>query len=270
MKKEEILSIIIIFVFSAFLLIFNNLFLSRIFNFFILNFILNLIGIFLPLIIVFIIFSQKNKRIKEIEFYFSSFLRDLAESLRSGRSIVKILEVLKDNDYKALSPLIKKMYNEVKLGISFEKALENLAKRSESKLIRRLSITIGEGIKAGGDVASLIEAIIRSYIEIEKVRREREMISSPTKIQGFMIYFMFLLIMVIIIKFLLPSITSSQQIKIDLKEINNILLHLVLIQSFFNGLLIGKISEGNVLAGLRYSIILMIFGYIVFSSLSAF
>lgn len=270
MKKEEILSIAIIFVFSVFLLILNNLILSRILNLFILNFTLNLIGIFLPLVIVFLIFSQKSKRTKKIEYYFSSFLRDLAENLRSGRSIVKILETLKDNDYKSLSPLIKKMYNEVKLGIPFEKALENLAKRSKSKLIRKLSLTIGEGIKAGGDVAAIIEAIIRNYIEVEKVRKEREMIAGPTKIQGFMIYFMFLLIMIIIMRFLLPSLNSSQQIKIDLKEINNILLHLVLIQSFFNGLLIGKISEGNVFSGLRYSIILMIIGYIVFSFLAIF
>jgi len=269
MKQEELLSIIISVSFGIFLFVFNNFLLSVIIRNNFINIIFNAVSIFLPLVIIFLIFSQRNKRIKEIEFYFSSFLRDLVEGLRSGRSIVKVLESLQNNDYKSLSLLVRKMYLEVKMGIPFEDALNNLAKRSESVLVRKMSLTVSEAVKAGGDAASVIEGVIRSFLEVEKVRREREMISAPTKINGFMIYFMFLIIMVILIKFLIPAVGSSQQISINLREVNTILLHLVLIQSLFSGLMIGKMSEGSIYAGLRYSIILMLVGYLVFSFLSS-
>jgi len=268
MKQEEILSIAIAIFFGIFLFILNNIIISKIIKDFIVTILLNALAIFLPLIVTFLIFSQKQKRIKEIEFYFSSFLRDFTESIRGGRSVVKVLETLQNNDYKSLTPLIKKMYLEVKMGIPFEDTLNNLARRSESKFVKKLSLTIAETIRAGGDVASIIEGVIRSSLEIERIRREREMLTSPTKINGFMIYFMFLIIMIILIKFLLPAVASSQQIRVDIKTINTILLHLVLIQSLFSGLLIGKMSEGNIFAGLRYSIILMLIGYFVFSALS--
>lgn len=268
MKTENIFLIIIFILFGVFLFLVNNIFISKILKDTIFHIFLNIFAIFVPLINIFLILSKEQKIKKEREFYFSIFLRDFAENIRSGRSIVSSLENLKDLDYKSLSPLIKKLYSEVKLGIPFDKALRNLAKRSESNLIRRLSITIGEALKAGGDVNSTIEAVIRSMIEAEKIKREREAISVPTKINGFIIYFMFLIIMVILMKFLIPSIQSSQQLAINVIEVKNILIHLILIQSFFNGILIGKMSEGNVISGLRYSIFLMLIGYIIFSILA--
>ncbi|MEM0476289.1 MAG: type II secretion system F family protein [Candidatus Aenigmatarchaeota archaeon] len=265
MKFEEILIILILIFLGIFIFFLNNFLLSKIFKNIIIQISLNVLAIFIPLINIFLIFNEKHRKRKEMEFFFSIFLRDLAENIRSGRNIISSLENLKDFDYKSLSPLIKKMYSEVKLGIPFDKALNNLARRSESKLIKKISITIGEALKAGGDVNTTIEAVIRSIIETEKVRREREMIAAPTKINGFMIYFMFLIIMIILIKFLLPAVQQSQQLAINIQEIKEILIHLILIQSFFSGMLIGKMSEGSIIPGLRYSIILMLIGYVVFS-----
>ncbi|MEM0242899.1 MAG: type II secretion system F family protein [Candidatus Aenigmatarchaeota archaeon] len=272
MKSEEILSIIISVVFGIFLLFFNNLILSKILNVLIINVFLNALAIFVPLIIIFLILNQKEKTRKEMEVYFSSFLRDLSEGIKSGKNIVLIFEDIANNDYKSLTPLVKKMASEIKLGIPFDKALYNLAKRSESKLIKKLSLTVGEAVKAGGDMSSVIEATISSLIESEKIKKEREMIAAPTKVNGFLIYFMFLAIIIILLKFLIPTIGEYQsgaifqkKVNINILEIKNIILHLILIQSFFNGLLIGKMSEGSVIVGLRYSIILMIIGYLTFS-----
>lgn len=267
MKTEEILTIIILIFFGIFLFLLNNLFFSKILKEIYFQVAINILAIFIPLISLFLILNRKEKIRKEEEAFFPIFLRDFTENIRSGKNIVSSLENLKDLDYKSLSPLIKKLYVEVKLGIPFDKALNNLAKRSGSKLIKKISITIGEALKAGGDISLTIESVIRGMIEVEKVKREREMISSPTKINGFMIYFMFLIIMIILIKFLIPAVQSSQQIAINIQEIKNILIHLVLIQSFFNGILIGKMSEGSTISGLRYSIFLMLIGYIVFSIL---
>lgn len=271
MNEIEIISIIVSIIFGVTLFFINIFFLSKIIRSTFFQIALNVITISIPLVTTFLVLNYKERVKKEREFYFSSFLRDFVENIRSGKSIVSSLETLKENDYKSLSSLIKKMYLEVKLGIPFDKAINNLARRSESKIIKRISLTLGEALKSGGDVSSIIEAIIRSMIEAEKIKREREMISAPTKINGFMIYFMFLIVMIILIRFLIPSIHQSQQtqqINININEIKDILTHLIIIQSFFNGLLIGKLTEGSVIPGFRYSIILVIIGYIIFSLLT--
>ena len=47
--------------------------------------------------------------------------------------------------------------------------------------------------------------------------------------------------------------------------ITEVFIWLILIQGFFAGVMIGKFSEGELKAGLKHSLILMIVGYIVFT-----
>jgi len=46
-------------------------------------------------------------------------------------------------------------------------------------------------------------------------------------------------------------------------EISNAFLYLILVQGFFTGLTIGKLSEGNFKAGVRHSFSLMLISFIV-------
>ena len=48
---------------------------------------------------------------------------------------------------------------------------------------------------------------------------------------------------------------------------NIIFIGLIVIQGFFSGLLIGKFSEGKLMAGFKHSMIMVLFGYLLFSSI---
>jgi len=47
------------------------------------------------------------------------------------------------------------------------------------------------------------------------------------------------------------------------QEIANAFLYLILVQGFFTGLTIGKLSEGNFKAGIRHSFSLMFLSFII-------
>ncbi len=208
----------------------------------------------------------ENAKIKKREEIFSSFLNDLAQNVRGGMSVPVALRNLRNNDYGELSLLVKKLSSQVDLGIPFDKALIRFAEKTKSGLIKRSCLVIIESLKAGGDVASTVEAIARSSVEVERLRAERKLMLSGTVTEGYIIYFVFLAIVLALSKFLIPQLLQAQkELKLSLDEINSLMQHLIIIQSLFSGLLIGKMVEGSTIAGLRHSAIMIFIGLIVFT-----
>ena len=54
------------------------------------------------------------------------------------------------------------------------------------------------------------------------------------------------------------------------QEISNSFLYLLLVQGFFNGLIIGKLAEGNAKAGIKHSFILMFSAFLISAVASLF
>jgi len=52
-------------------------------------------------------------------------------------------------------------------------------------------------------------------------------------------------------------------VSINPNEISNAFLYLLLIQGFFSGLTIGKLTEGDVKAGIRHSFALMLMSFLI-------
>ena len=64
---------------------------------------------------------------------------------------------------------------------------------------------------------------------------------------------------------MLPQVLSEQKSNISLEEVKVIVQHLVVIQSVFSGLMLGKMVEGNIIAGLKHSGIKLVIGLTVFT-----
>jgi len=212
----------------------------------------------------FLIYLKDIITLRAYESNFTFFIRDLTECLRGGLNIVSALESLKKNDYKELNPLIKKLVAEVKAGIPFDLALQRLAKRTNSKLILKMCLTIGQSIKSGGDVADILDAISKSAMEIEKIRRERKLHLSSLTLNLYIIYFVFLAIIIVILRFLIPELIKNAQMKVDMNFLKNVIFrNMIIIQGLFIGLNIGNIVEGSFIAGIRHALIMIIAGLII-------
>lgn len=112
----------------------------------------------LPLVIYLI---KEGKREKENNEMFLEFTRNLVESIKTGVPISKSIINLRNKDYGTLSIHIKKLANQISLGIPIQQALETFGKDSESKTIIRALELISQAEKAGGDIGDILDSVAK-------------------------------------------------------------------------------------------------------------
>ena len=220
-----------------------------------------IIGV-LPLMMSFL--SNQNLR-KGKEEKFLEFSRDLVENVKSGTPISKSILNLRNRDYKALNPHIQKLANQLTLGITLTQALKTFAKDINSKSITRAVGLISEAERAGGKIESILESVARSINQIEKLKKERKAAVSNLITQGYIIFMVFIIIMLVLEFKILPlvsDLSTGEGLNIEISEVKPDefgmpMFIMLLVQSFFAGLVIGKISEGNIKSGFKHSFILL-------------
>lgn len=237
---------------------------------------INIIGLFILVFPIVLIKYMEYKKWKEIEDLFPVFLRDFVETIRSGMAIPTALKSVSANDYKSLTPYVKKMSAQLDWGIPAEIVLLNFSKQVKSKLIGRIVSSVRESHRFGGNLADTFEALSNTAVEVERLRGERRLYMHSQMITGYIVFFVFLAVMIGLEKFLVPSISevsplgvggmpatpSQRDIAADYKEVFR---NLILIQGLFAGLSVGKMAEGAVVAGLKHSMFMMFAGALIFT-----
>ena len=212
-------------------------------------------------------------RVKWMEEKFTIFMRDLIEAVRGGLMLPQAFKSVSKNDYGILTKYVKKMAAQLEWGIPVEKVLLNFSRETKSKLIGRIISTVIESHYAGGNLTDVLEALGKTAVEIERLRAERKLYLHSQIITGYVIFFVFLGVMIGLKRFLIPSLAqvSIGQAAIPaatpqqaLEEYRTLFQHLIIIQGIFAGLIVGKMSEGYITAGIKHSLIMIIIGIIVF------
>ncbi len=253
------------------------------------NFFFFLLGIGVIIVASPFVFSviQENKIEAEKQEMFLEFARDLVESVKSGTPINKSIINSKDKPYGALGINIKKLANQISLGIPLKDALQTFSEDVNNKTISRALILIGEAEKAGGDIGRILEAVASAVSMSDKLAKEREATASTMVVQGYVIFFIFLIIVLVMQYKILPLISSFNvgslgggisgvlggtttaaaatvgNSALQTQQLGNAFLFLILTQGFFTGLTIGKLSEGNIKAGIKHSFAMMVFSFII-------
>lgn len=210
-------------------------------------------------------------KIKATEDLFPQFMRDLVEVIRSGMTLPQAVKSVSVNDYGRLSPYVKKLDAQLEWGIPFDKALLNFSKSTGSKLVGRITSTIIESHRFGGNLTDIFESISSTSIEIERLREERTLYINSQLITGYVIFFVFLIVIIGLQKFLVPSLTgitvgeiatAPKEMEVQYEEMFR---NLVILQGLFAGLVIGKMSEGAVVGGIKHSLLLVIVGIVIYT-----
>jgi flagellar protein FlaJ len=207
---------------------------------------------------------------KSLEDFFPQFMRDLVESIRSGMTLLQAVKTVSGNDYGHLNRYVKKLDAQLDWGIPFDKALLKFSKSTGSKLIGRMTSTIIESHRFGGNITDILESISSTSIEIERLREERKLYINSQLITGYIIFFVFLIVIIGLQKFLVPtlsnvSIGETATVPANMAtQYNEIFRNLIILQGLFAGLVIGKMSEGAIASGIKHSLILLIVGILVF------
>ena len=157
--------------------------------------VLGLIMSVLPFMVSFL-FGRGKQREKEEKFL--EFTRDLVQGVKSGTPINKSIINLQRRDYGALTPHVKKLANQIYFGISLNVAFDTFAKETKSRVISRAMVLISEAQKAGGRIETIVEAVAKSVNQIENLRKERMSSVYNLVVQGYIIFFVFIIIMLIL------------------------------------------------------------------------
>jgi len=235
----------------------------------------------LPFVIQVVLDAKKSQEMSEM---FLEFSRNLAESVQTGTPISKSIINLRNRNYGPLSPHVSKLANQISIGIPVSKSLENFAYEVDNPVITRATTLIREAEKAGGEIESILESSARSIAEIERLRKERKAVISGLVVQGYIIFFIFIVIMLIMEFKIMPLTDNLSEFNLDLSNIDatkladyklpedaaavelkvfSPFLSLLLVQGLFAGLMIGKLTEGSIKGGIKHSFILIMSAFLI-------
>lgn len=242
-----------------------------------------MVGIGIIVIVTpFVVSTIRETKIEnEKEQMFLEFSRNLTESVKTGTPISKSIINIKDKSYGVLSGNIKKLANQISLGIPLSNALQVFSKDVNNKTVSRAITLIGQAEKSGGDIGEILDSVTDAVNTSDKLKKERRAVISTLVVQGYIIFFIFLIIILVLQFKIIPMVSGIGNIgatstgiisspEASQLDIGNAFLYLLLIQGFFSGLTIGKLSEKNLKAGIRHSFILTIFAFLVSTGASFF
>ena len=228
----------------------------------------------------FVISTIRETKIEsEKEQMFLEFSRNLTESVKTGTPISKSIINIKDKSYGVLSGNIKKLANQISLGIPLSNALQVFSKDVNNRTISRAITLIGQAEKSGGDIGEILDSVTDAVNTSDKLKKERKAVISTLVVQGYIIFFVFLIIILVLQFRIIPMISGIGNIGAtgvisgpgaDQLDVSNAFLYLLLIQGFFSGLTIGKLSEKNLKAGIKHSFVLTILSFLVSTGASFF
>jgi flagellar protein FlaJ len=230
----------------------------------------------IPIISNYVLLSSKVKKKEE---KFLEFLRDLTENVKSGTPISRAVVNLGTRDYDVLSPNILKLVNQINLGLPFYTALDNFAKDVKSPVVSRAITLIREAERAGGKTGDILESVLGAVL-----RKEQKSGVYNLVVQGYIIFIIFVLISLVLQFYFIPKLqdvgfddltdfSSDKGEEVNTFDVNEIALPLfvmMLVQAIFTGLVIGKVSEGSLLFGIRHSFILVAMVLLVYFGAKVF
>ncbi len=236
-----------------------------------------ILGIALVIVMLpfFISLVLETSAIRKKEEMFLEFARNLVENVKAGTPISRSILNVRKKDYGKLNPYINKLANQIALGIPVKTALETFARDINSPTITRAVTIISEAEKAGGKIDDILEAVAKSVSQVDKLKKERRAAMYTLMVQGYIIFMIFIIIMLVMqFKILpiasglgegagvggegIPGFSLGEKGEIATTEqLTQPFLWLLIFQGFFAGLVIGKLSEGKIKAGLKHSFILV-------------
>ena len=218
----------------------------------------------------------------EKEEMFLEFARNLVESVKTGTPISKSILNVKDKSYGVLSENIKKLANQIAMGITLNRALQTFSHDVDNKTISRSLTLISQAEKSGGEIGGILESVTEAVSMSDKLKKEREASISTLVVQGYIIFFVFIVIILVLQYQILPLLTGIAPVtgsglgalgggiggggnEISNQEVSSSFLYLLLVQGLFTGLVVGKLSADNMKAGVKHSFILMLLAFMISS-----
>ena len=214
-------------------------------------------------------------RVNNLENALPNFFRDLAGMNDSGMTLPVAVHLVAGAEYGTLTPHIRKLDNEMSWGVNFVEALYRFGQGLGTKLADRSVDLIAKASKAGGDVSEVLRAAAKDTFEVVNLQTERSNNMIIYVIIVLVAFAVFLFVIAILVSsFLTTMATAGASASatgakgfggiVDIFVYKRLFSHAAMLQGFFSGLVAGQMGEGRLVAGLKYSAIMLIIAWATF------
>jgi len=212
---------------------------------------------------------------KAVDSNLPDFLRDVANAQYTGMTFIRALEFSSQKDYGPLSEHLRWALAKISWGVPYEEALQAMAERLDTPLVRRAVMFIIETGKIGGNIQETMTTIAKHIKELENLNRER-LTSMKPNIYIIYIGFAVLVMTVVLVynTFIVTLLTQEYGGGIGAftpgtSPITQIVylriyLHTSALVAFFGGLIAGQMGEETVTNGLKHSVVMVAVTLITF------
>lgn len=217
---------------------------------------------------------------RKVEENIPRLLRDITEAVRSGVTLPRALEEASKRDYGPISKELENTISMFILGGSWEDSLMFLSQKLRRPNALRLSTILIEAHQGGGKMLDVLEASVSLFSSLGEYKKEQRTNMKPYILTIYMATIIFLIISQVVLSQFLVSLhnTSTNPDLGDAVQESGLLSNLLpieyytsilfwasIIESIFGGLIVGKIGEQSLSAGLWHSVILIVTTLVFFN-----
>jgi tight adherence protein B len=165
----------ILFFFFAARLLFNSALLGLVFG---------VVGFFVPR---FYVGMRKRKRLNDFNDQLGDCITLLANSLRSGFSIVQSMDTVAQQLPNPIAGEFHRVTQEIGLGLHYEQALNNMLRRMPSEDLDLMITAVNIQGKVGGNLAEILDTIGHTIRERVRIKGEIRVLTAQQMISGYIL-----------------------------------------------------------------------------------
>jgi flagellar protein FlaJ len=234
-----------------------------------------IIAVLVAIVPVAVLDFKEQMRVKNLENALPNFFRDLAGMNDSGMTLPNAVHIVAGAEYSTLTPHIRKLDQDMSWGAGFVEAMYRFGRTLGTPLADRSVDLIAKASKAGGDISEVLRAAAKDTFEVVNLSQERSNNMLIYVIIVLVSFAVFLFVIAILVSTFLTTMATAGASaaasgargfmgQIDLFQYKRLFTHAGLLQGFFSGLVAGQMGEGRLIAGLKYSAVMLFIAWVTF------
>ncbi|HET6261064.1 MAG TPA: type II secretion system F family protein, partial [Chloroflexia bacterium] len=128
-----------------------------------------------------------SKRLKDFNAQLGDTISLMANSLRSGYSLLQSMELVSREAPDPIGAEFKRVVREVGLGLSAQDSLNNLLRRMPSDDLDLLITAINIQYEVGGNLAQILDTISHTIRERVRIKGEISVLTAQGRMSGYLI-----------------------------------------------------------------------------------
>ncbi len=198
------------------------------------------------------------------------FIRDIADSQKTGMAFTKAIEHSARLDYGPLTKELKQAVSLMSWGHPYTEALNEMAKKVNTPLVYRTITLLIEVGHSGGNLYEILENIYSHTREIQDMARDRRRQMTPYIMVIYASFGVYLFVVLILFVTFFAQIAEVVEegapfgSNINPEVYYVWFFHMSVIEAVIAGFIVGKMGEGAIAAGLKHILILLIMSISVF------